>query len=135
MVHIWDGYCISFVSQILKKNFFLHLHQIWTRVERGTRFYPLMKYLKTLYCGVLFKIKKKQIFSRLNFGTLLIGSVKLSKIFSQSSGQIFERNEKIKKTWVVDGFQVTGYKNPENSPNHRFGPFLRRQIIKIVKNG
>ena len=94
-----------------------------------------MKYLKTLYCGVLFKSMKKTFFSRLNFGTLLIGSVKLSKIFSQSSGQIFERNEKIKKTGVVDGFRVTGYKNPENSPNHRFGPFLRRQIIKIVKNG
>ena len=106
----------------------MHLHQVWTRVEP-------MKYLKTLYCGVLFKSLKKNFFSQLNFGTLLIGSVKLSKFFSQSSSQIFERNEKIKKLHMDDGFRVTGYKNTENSPNHHFGPFLRIQIIKIVKNG
>ena len=61
--------------------------------------------------------------------------MKLALIFSQSSRQISEWNEKIKKVYEVDGFRVTGYETPENGPKHRFWPFFGRQIIKIVQNG
>ena len=94
-----------------------------------------MKYLKTLYYGILFKSVKNNVFFLLNFGTLFIGSVKFSKFLPQSSRQINERNEKIKKTYDVDGFRVTGYENPKNATKHRFWSFFDRQIIKIVQNG
>ena len=104
----------------------------WNEGQDFSHLWNIWRHFIVVFC---LKVWKNPFFSRLNFGTLFIGYIKLSQIFSQSSRQISEWNEKIKKREVVDGFRVTGYENPKNATKHRFWSFFGRQIIKIVQNG